>query len=166
MEIFSALLAICAGNSPVIGEFPAQRPVTRSFDVFFNLHLNKWLSKQSCGWWFETPTCPLWCHCNGYCFNYLPTFTCGTCFKISVWCIYSAYKPSHEHHGVSIYQQPDNLFRLTTKRIPKIHIIGPLWGEPPVAATWIPSQMTSNAESVFTSWRHHWYTKSTINRFL
>ena len=33
----SALLAICAGNSPVAGEFPAQRPVTRSFDVFFDL---------------------------------------------------------------------------------------------------------------------------------
>ena len=34
METFSALLVICAGNSPVPGEFPAQRPVTRSFDVF------------------------------------------------------------------------------------------------------------------------------------
>ena len=47
METFSALLTICAGNSPVPGEFPSQRPVTRSFDVFFNLHLNKRLSKQS-----------------------------------------------------------------------------------------------------------------------
>ena len=35
METFSALLAFCAGNSPVTGEFPSQRPVTRSFDVFF-----------------------------------------------------------------------------------------------------------------------------------
>ena len=41
METFSALLAICAGNSPVPGEFPAQRPVTRSLDVFFDLRLNK-----------------------------------------------------------------------------------------------------------------------------
>ena len=48
--IFSALLALCAGNSPVPGEFPAQRPVTRSFDVFFDLRLNKRLSKQSRGW--------------------------------------------------------------------------------------------------------------------
>ena len=47
METFSALLAICAGNSPVPGEFPTQRPVTRSFDVFFDLRLNKRLSKQS-----------------------------------------------------------------------------------------------------------------------
>ena len=62
METFSALLAICAGNSPVTGEFPAQRPVTRSFDVFFDLRLNKRLSKQSRGWWFETPSRPLWRH--------------------------------------------------------------------------------------------------------
>ena len=41
METFSASLAICAGNSPVTGEFPAQRPVTRCFDVFFDLRLNK-----------------------------------------------------------------------------------------------------------------------------
>ena len=61
MEAFSALLAICAGNSPVTGEFPAQRPVTRSFDVFFDLRLNKRLSKQ---WWFETPSRSLWRHCN------------------------------------------------------------------------------------------------------
>ena len=47
METFSALLAICAGNSPVSGEFPAQKPVTRSFDIIFDVHLNKQLSKQS-----------------------------------------------------------------------------------------------------------------------
>ena len=64
METFSALLAICAGNSPVPGEFPTQRPVTRSFDVFFDLRLNKRLSKQSWGWWFETLSRPLWRHCN------------------------------------------------------------------------------------------------------
>ena len=46
METFSASLAICAENSPVPGEFPAQRPVTRGFDVFFDLRLNKRLNKQ------------------------------------------------------------------------------------------------------------------------
>ena len=51
MEAFSALLDLHAGNSPVTGEFPAQRPVTRSFDVFFDLHLNKRLRKQSLGCW-------------------------------------------------------------------------------------------------------------------
>ena len=46
------------------GEFPQQRPVPRSFDVFFDLRLNKPLSKQSWGWWFETSSCSLWSHCN------------------------------------------------------------------------------------------------------
>ena len=70
IDAFSALLAICAGNSPVPGEFPAQRPVTRSFDVFFDLHPNKRLSKQWRGWWFETLSCPLWRHRNAYdCFH-------------------------------------------------------------------------------------------------
>ena len=63
-ETFSALLAICARNSTVTGEFPAQRPVTRSFHVCLDLRLNKRLSKQSWGWWFETPTRSLWRHCN------------------------------------------------------------------------------------------------------
>ena len=64
METVSALLAICAGNSPVTGEFTSQRPVTRSFDVFFDLCLNKRLSKQLRGWWFEKLSRPLWRHCN------------------------------------------------------------------------------------------------------
>ena len=64
METFSALLSICAGNSPVPGEFPTQRPVTQSFDVYFDLRLNKRLCKQSWGWWFETLLCPLWRHSN------------------------------------------------------------------------------------------------------
>ena len=66
METFSALLAICAGNSPVPGEFPTQRPVTQSFDVYFDLRPNKRLSKQSLGWWFETLSPPLWRHRNVY----------------------------------------------------------------------------------------------------
>ena len=60
METFSALLAICAGNSPVPGEFPTQRPVMRSFDVYFDMHPNKRLSKQSWGWRFETLSQPFW----------------------------------------------------------------------------------------------------------
>ena len=66
MEIFSALLALCEGNPLVIDGFPSQRPVTRSFDVFFDLHLNIRLSKQSKCRWFETPLCSLWRHCNGH----------------------------------------------------------------------------------------------------
>ena len=69
METFSALLALCEGNSPVPGEFPAQRPVTRSFDVFFDPRPNKRWSKQSWGWWLETPSRSLWRHCNDYCLS-------------------------------------------------------------------------------------------------
>ena len=65
----SALLALCVGNSLVTSEFPSQRPVTRSFDVFYDLHLNKWLSKQLWRRWFEMPSRSLWCHCNMYCYG-------------------------------------------------------------------------------------------------
>ena len=81
METFSALLALCAGNSPVTGEFPAQRPVTQSFDVFFDLHLNKRLSKQSWGRLLETPSRPLWRHSNDSVYNtvaILPRPKCDT----------------------------------------------------------------------------------------
>ena len=64
METFSTLLAVCAGNSPVTGEFPSQGTVTRSFDAFLDLCLNKCLSKQSWGWWFEMPSRSLWHHCD------------------------------------------------------------------------------------------------------
>ena len=67
MKTVSALLAICAGNSPVPGELPAQKPVTRHFDVFFDLRPNKRLSKQSWGWWLETPSYSLWRHHNVLC---------------------------------------------------------------------------------------------------
>ena len=56
---FSALLALCAENSPVTGEFPSQWPVTRSFDAFFDLRLHKRSSKQSACRWFETQWCLL-----------------------------------------------------------------------------------------------------------
>ena len=113
MKTFSALLAICAGNSPdtiwchwatvskpvwsVVTalpifpcEFATQRPVTRSFGVFFDLRLNKRLSKQSWGWWFETLSRSLWRHCNAaadtwtshcysYCRSWLPLVWLNTC---------------------------------------------------------------------------------------
>ena len=63
----SALLALCVGNSPVTSEFRAQRPVVQSFDIFFDLRLNKQLSKQSWGWWFAMPSHSLWHQCNVTC---------------------------------------------------------------------------------------------------
>ena len=49
METFSALLAVCVGNSPVPGEFSSQKPVTQSFDVFFDLRLNKRVNNREAG---------------------------------------------------------------------------------------------------------------------
>ena len=50
METYSALLAISAENSPVPAEFPAHRPVKRSFDVFFDLRLkNDWVNYREAG---------------------------------------------------------------------------------------------------------------------
>ena len=60
-DIFRVTGHLC-GHSPVPGIFHAQRPVTRSFHVLFDLRLNKRLSKQWWGWWFETPSRPLWRH--------------------------------------------------------------------------------------------------------
>ena len=76
METFSVLLVICAWNSLVTGEFPTQRPVTWSFNVFFDLRLNKRLSKQWWGWRFEMPSRPLLRHCNGW-FLYPPKRSLG-----------------------------------------------------------------------------------------
>ena len=52
------------GNSLVTSDFSSQRPVTWRFDIFFDLRLNKQLSKQSRWWWLQMPSCLLWCHCN------------------------------------------------------------------------------------------------------
>ena len=69
-NIFSVTGPLC-GEFTGPGEYPTQRPVTRSFDVFFDLRLNKRLSKHSWGWWFETLSWSLWRHHNerGRCDN-------------------------------------------------------------------------------------------------
>ena len=115
METFSALLALCVGNSPVPGEFPAQRPVTRNFDVFFDLCLNKWLSKQTWGWRFETPSSPLWCHCNErkhknfyhYSLNFIPKGqikNIAALVQIMAW-YWPSHKPLSEPMMVSLLMQ-------------------------------------------------------------
>ena len=62
-NIFRVTDPLC-GEFTAPGEFSAQRPVTRIFDVFIDLCLNKRLSKQPWGWWFETPAWSLWRHRN------------------------------------------------------------------------------------------------------
>ena len=89
MQTISALLALCAGNSLVTGEFPSQRPVTRSFDVFFNLCLNKRLSKQSRRWRFETPSHPLCRHCIGryQIISYKIMLSCALWYPLKICCL-------------------------------------------------------------------------------
>ena len=82
-NIFRVTGPLC-GNSPVTGEFPAQRPVTRSFDIFFDLRRNQPLSKQWRRRWFETPSRSLWPHCNGLIYCRLLLFVGGWyCFDRS-----------------------------------------------------------------------------------
>ena len=85
----SALLAFCAGNSSVTCECPAQRPVRRRFDVFLDLRLNKRFSKQWRRWWFQTPSCSSWRHCNAL---ELPTHR------------NESYTPDFYQHGFTVIQ--------------------------------------------------------------
>ena len=62
-NIFRVTGPLC-GEFTGPGEFPTQRPVMRSFDVFFDLRLNKRIGKQPRGWWFVAPTWLLWRQCN------------------------------------------------------------------------------------------------------
>ena len=64
METFTALLALCAGNSLATGEFPSQKPVTRNFGILFYLRPYKRLCKQSRRRCSETPSRSLWRYCN------------------------------------------------------------------------------------------------------
>ena len=122
MKTFSALLAICARNSPVTGEFPAQRPVTRSFDVFFDLCLNKRLSKQWWGWWFVTPSHLLWHHCS----NVSTTRACVT--------IDTLHKPHNalenyptSHHSVT--EMLTHVHISVTDQCSVVFMLGALWHE-------------------------------------
>ena len=78
-NIFRVTGPLC-GEFTGPGEFPTQRPVTRSFDVFFDLRPNKRLSKQWRGWWFETLSRPFWRHRNVSWHHRVP----------SVWCYCNA----------------------------------------------------------------------------
>ena len=69
-NIFRVTGPLC-GEFTGPGEFSTQSSVTRSFDLFFDLRLNKRFSKQLWGWWFETPPLSLWHHCNVFSFLFL-----------------------------------------------------------------------------------------------
>ena len=84
-NIFRVTDPLC-GKFTGPGEIPAQRPVTRSFAVFFYLRPNKRLSNQPWGWWFETPSWSLWRQCNGYLQRCVPWYL-FMYFAITFWTI-------------------------------------------------------------------------------
>ena len=156
METFSALLAICVGNSPVPGELP------RSFDVFFGLRLNKRFSKQSWGWWFETLPCPLWRHGNG-----LDEYTESVPISLSL------HQP-HKKWDVAICMPSDHLRSPTHSKegYPDSKIngtnMGPIWGRqdpdgphvgPMNFAIWV-ILLTSLEQRLINTFRLHQLTEN------
>ena len=109
----------------------AQRPMTRSFDVFFDLRLNKRLSKQSWGWWFETLSCSLWRHCNVVWFKYF----------MLPFPIYTIVITSNHNEVQANKKNPQ-----------KLDITGLLLGNPPVNDGFY-SQKAINSENISMTWR-------------
>ena len=177
METFSVLLAFCAGNSPVRGEFPSQRPVTRSFDVFFDLCLNKHVSKQSWGWWSETLSSSLWRQCNVHLITYVfLEVLIGVEFFMCQWHLSSLQWHHIEHNGISNHWHFHSLFncwfRHRSKKTSKLRVTGLLWGihqwpviflhKRPVKRKMFPFD---DAIMIFLISSHHWkqwLTKFTV----
>ena len=161
MENFPRHWPFVLGNSPASGEFPAQRPVTWSFDVFFDLCLNKRLRKQSWGWWFETLSRPLWRHCNVSLNElnfkvphiYAPVseihrLASVHCITMTLWWARWRLKSPASRLCTQPFVQAQN------KESIKLRVTGFCEGNPPVAGE-IPAQRASNAEIVSIWWRHH-----------
>ena len=109
METFSMLLVLCDGNRPVNCGLSSQGPVSRNFDIFFDVHLSKQLSNHSGPRLFVTPSWLLWRHNNTLCFtshivwtaqtlrptifeHLAHTICCHICFFF-----YKIMKPTKEH---------------------------------------------------------------------
>ena len=163
--IISALPGLCVGNSLVTGEFPSQRPVTRGFDVFFDLRLNKRLSKQSWGWWCETP----WCHYDVTVLSLVALVASLSTDIIQQMPLQSRH---NECDGVSNHRRFHRLlncwFRCRQKKS-KLRVTGLCAGNSPVTGEF-PIQKASNAENVSIWWRYHVYREtcdvSILNSFI
>ena len=154
------------------GEFPIQRPVTRSFDVFFDLRLNKRLSKQPWGWWFERLSWSLWRHRNdsndegqhGRKSAHLHVSHNNIRHVLSLFSVASSplLWRHNEHNGVSNHQHYVYLlncpFRRRSKKISKLRVTGVCAVNSYVTSEF-PTKMASTAENVSIWWRHHVLTK-------
>ena len=140
----------------------------------FDLRLNKRLSKQSWGWWFETPSRPLWRHCNGKLANssitqYTVTrewsyfililsylrYT-GPVAKIfvSILVLSLHNEPDGVWNHRPFHYLPNRLFRRRSKKTSKLRVTGLCGGNSPVTGEF-PAQRASDAENVSIWWRHH-----------
>ena len=167
MEPFPALLAPCAGNSPVTGEFPSQRPVTRSFGVFC-AWTNGWVNNRDVGdmkrhhahydvivMWVSVVSPMERCGPRNRVYNVKTRWSRVTDICVSItltswWAWWRLKSPAS-------WLVTHSLFRRRSKKTPKLRVTGlcewnsPLTGE-------FPWQRTSNAENVFFWWRHHEWT--------
>ena len=143
------------------GEFPAQRPVTRSFDVLFDLRLNKRLSKQSWGWLLETLSHPLWRHRNVWTHknvrNGPQSYTARNLVCSHVAINWTFHWRHNGHDGVPNHQPHDcllkRLFRSRSKKTSKLRVTCLCAGNWPGTGEFT-AQMTSYAENVSIWWCH------------
>ena len=151
METFYALLALSARNSPVTDEFPAQRPVTRSFDVFY-LRPNKRLSKQSWGCWFETSLGSLWRHSNinNVC---IAITNCYALTQVLLWCSFHNNQNKANKH---INNPPPKYIQNLLFSLLKYHVRSNKQGQYP--GCWCPESLCCrDIISHDISYEQSWY---------
>ena len=165
METFSVSLALCEGKPPVTCGFPSQRQVIRSFDVFFDLRLNKRSSKQLRPQWFETPSLSLWRQYNGVeIFMSIQGIYHNLVQHVSYDLVNNASRNTSETHHYS-----DVIMSAMASQITGVSIVystvcsgaenikvsrhWPSWGKF-TAERWFPARSGSNGENVSNWWRH------------
>ena len=149
-----------SSNGNIFREFPAKRPVTRSFDVFFDLCLNKRLSKQSWGWWSETLSCSLWRHSNviGIVGNAGSTYPC------LLWGI--LYHPGRDHTLYGLGQWGKALHSNASFHWPSPHpersLSRHVRNNSKYVFIFFPQINLERQELNITWWRHHIETFSAL----
>ena len=150
---------LCVENKPMTGEFPSQRPVTRSFDVFFDLRLNKRLSRQSRRQWIETPWGSLWRHLNdhrtsgGITSHYSATWASWRLKLLVLLLFVQQFVRANNNENIKfpyfglceeIHWWPVD-FMMTSSNGNILRVTGPLCGEF-TGPRWIPRTKASDAE--------------------
>ena len=143
---FSALLPICAGISPVPGEFPTQRSVTRNFDVFFDLRLNKRLSGAGDLRRYRA-------HYDVTLMKAIRNLWCKNSPHRSLYCQWLGETSIIKIHPVLCFTWWLHQMETFSALLDLCECHWPLWGEPVTSG--FSSQRGSNVEIVSIWWRHH-----------